>query len=245
VARSKRTVGCLVIVVVLGLVCCGGATIADRIVRGVAQDRLADAIKTRLAQRDAPVDGCDVSIDGFPVITQIARRKFEGGTIKLTGVRTANLDIAKVDLHVTDIRVPSDVGPGTAPHDVKARRVDGTFTVRSAEIAKRVNLPGLALTSAAGGVRASVPLDLPIVGKVTATATVIPKLTGKTLTFRLTNVQAAGVAVPDSAVAELISSFTKGFDLDVPYVGDLNLDKVTVRGGDLLVTGSAANVEIA
>jgi hypothetical protein len=242
VARSRGGVGCLVVFVVLLLIVCGGVVFVDRVARSRAEKQIADGIGDDLRTKGTPAASQSVSIDGFPFLTQVYRGRYEGGVVKLTRLQTENVTIERVDLRLTDVRIPRDVLSGKPAHDITAKRIVGTGTVLVSELARRTNLPGLTLTAAGTGVRATAPLRLPVIGDVTVTASVTPKLAGNTLTFDVRDVQAAGISIPQSAVSQLTAALGTKIELDLPFA--VQLERVTAKSGKLLVTGSAANVPL-
>jgi hypothetical protein len=242
VARTGRKVlgGLLVLVVILVVV----AVVADRLLASYAEDRVAEAVADEVREAGGEPGSTTVDIDGFPFVTQALRERFEGGDVTLTDVRAEGVTITRIDLDVFDVRVPRDVLTGSAqPHDMTAKRIDGTATVPVSSLAAGIGLPGLTLTSESGALRARLPITLPVVGQVQVEGLVEPEAEGRQLRLRISDVRAAGVDIPQQAVDALERQLGKSLELPLPF--EVEIDEVTVDGGDLKVTGTATDVPLS
>jgi len=242
-AKRRRGTGCLVLVLILLVVVCGVAVAADRAVASIADDRLTDAVATNLRDNGTPAATSDVETIGFPFVTQLLSGDFDGADVHLTNVDTPQGTLARVDLKLRDVSIPQDVLRGGALHDVTAQSVTGTGRLSIAEISRRLGVEGLKLQNAGGSaLRATLPVEIPVVGAVEVQAEVTPKLDGNTLTFDVGSVSAAGVTVPTAVVDQITDQFAKPVALELPF--EVELDKVTASGDALDVTGSATNVPL-
>ena len=240
---SRRRSGCLIVVLVLVLVVCGVAVVADRAVANTVESRLADSIATGLRDDGTPAQTTKVETEGFPFLTQLLTGKFDGGQVHLTNLRTADggtLD--KVDLTLHDVRVPRDVLTGATPHNVTVASIVGSGRLTVAEIAKGLELPGLKLTNDGNALKASFPTTIPVAGSIPITANLTPHLTNNVLTFDVSEVTAAGITIPQSVIDNITASFRRPAPLDLPFA--VKLEKVTAGGGYVTVIGSANNVAI-
>ncbi|TQS40733.1 DUF2993 domain-containing protein [Cryptosporangium phraense] len=240
--RRRRAVGCLTILLVLAIIVCGVGVFADRALANVVEKRLNTAVADNLRNNGTPAAKTDVQVVGFPFITQLLSGDFDGGDVHLTTVKTPEATIDKVDLKLRDVTIPQDVLRGAQPHDITAKTVTGTGQLSVGEIARRFDLKGLKLQSAGSAVRASLPIEVPVVGTVDVSADVTPKLDGNQLTFDVANVSAAGVDVPNSVVRQLTNQFAKPVELALPFA--VKLDRVSASNGTLTVYGSAADVPV-
>lgn len=240
---SRRRSGCLIVVLVLVLVVCGVAVIADRAVASTVESRLADAIATGLRDDGTPAQTTKVETDGFPFLTQLLAGQFDGGQVHLTNLRSADGGtLTTVDLTLRDVKVPRDVLSGATPHDVTVASIVGSGRLTVAQIASRLELPGLKLTNDGDALKASFPTTVPVAGSIPITANITPHLTNNTLTFDVTKVTAAGITIPQSVIDNVTESFRRPAALDLPFA--VKLDKVTADDGYLTVTGSATNVAV-
>jgi LmeA-like phospholipid-binding len=94
--RARRWIIALVVVVVLlvGL---------DFAARAVAQSVMADKIEQQASLTSKP----DVSIDGFPFLTQVAAKKFSKVGIKISNLTAGPVTITSINATATDIRLSS------------------------------------------------------------------------------------------------------------------------------------------
>ncbi|SHN45703.1 LmeA family phospholipid-binding protein [Cryptosporangium aurantiacum] len=241
-AGKRRGTGCLVLVVILLVVVCGGAVALDRVVANAAEGRLTDAVAQNLRDNGTPAASTDVETVGFPFITQLISGNFDGADVHLTNVTTPQGKVDRVDLQLRDVSIPQDVLRGGALHDVTADRITGTGRLSVDEVARRLGLEGLKLESSGSALRATLPVAIPVVGTVDVQADVTPKLNGDTLTFDVGSVSAAGVTVPTAVVDRITDQFAQPVALQLPF--EVKLDKVTASNGSLAVTGSATNVPL-
>ncbi|GAA3395339.1 LmeA family phospholipid-binding protein [Cryptosporangium minutisporangium] len=241
-AGKRRGTGCLVLIVVLLVVVCGGAVAVDRAVAAAAENRLTDAVAQNLRDNGTPAASTDVETVGFPFITQLISGNFDGADVRLTNVTTPDGKVDRVDLKLRDVSIPQDVLRGGALHDVTADSITGTGRLSVAEVSRRLGLEGLKLESAGSALRATLPVEVPVVGVVDVRADVTPRLEGDTLTFDVGSVTAEGIEVPPVIVDQVTDQFAQPVTLALPF--EVKLDKVTASNGSLTVTGSATNVPL-
>jgi LmeA-like phospholipid-binding len=240
--RKRRGTGCLVLVLVLLLILCGVGAAADRAVASIADDRLTDAVAKNLRDNGTPAATSNVETIGFPFLTQLISGDFDGADVRLTDVRTPQGTLDRVELKLRDVSIPQDVIRGGQLHDVTARSVTGTGSLSVAEISRRLGLDGLKLESAGSALRATLPVEVPVAGRIEVRADVTPKLNGDRLTFDVGTVSAAGITVPPAVVDEITEQFAQPVALDLPF--EVKLDRVTASNGSVRVTGSATNVPL-
>jgi hypothetical protein len=240
---ARRGSGCLIIVLVLVLILCGVGVIADRAIASTVESRLATAVASNLKADGTPATTTKVDTSGFPFVTQLLSGDFKRADIHLTGLTTPQGKIDRVDLTLKGVKVPRDVLRGAQPHDVTAASVNGSGRLAVATVASRLDLPGLKLASAGTNtLKASFPLDAPIIGSVPITANITPQLAKNALTFKVGNVTAAGIDVPQGVIDTITNRFGRPVALDLPFA--VRLDKVTAGGGYLTVNGTATNVNL-
>ncbi|MFI5958201.1 DUF2993 domain-containing protein [Cryptosporangium sp. NPDC051539] len=226
----------------MAIIVCGVGWFADHALANVVERRLNTAVADNLRQNGTPAATTDVQVVGFPFVTQLISGDFDGADVHLTGVKTPEGAIDKVDVKLRDVAIPRDVLRGAQPHDITAKTVTGTGQLSVAQIADRFNLSGLKLQSSGSAVRATLPVEVPVVGTIDVSADVTPKLSGNQLTFDVANVSAAGVSVPNSVVRELSAQFAKPVELALPFA--VKLERVAASNGNLMVTGTARNVAL-
>jgi hypothetical protein len=211
--RRRWPLVVLIIVVVLA----GLAVVGDRIAASYAENRIASEI-----QKQGFGARPDVTIHGFPFLTQVLDRHFPHANMTARNVREGPLTISRIDGDVREVRVNSGFRAGTIGS------VDGTATVSFGDLTKAAGQPDLALT-AAGPNTVKAEVDL---GVTTATATAQITKVGN-------QIRVHAVSVEGFSLSDL------GNDLDftVPVSGlpmGLTFKSLTVssKGVALRITGS-------
>lgn len=96
------------IVVVLTLVV--GAIAADRIVAGLTEQRIAEGLKS--------YGDADVTVEGFPVLTQLAAGRLDSVRVKAASAKYENIEFSSVDAKLFD--VPTDTARPIGTVDAEA-----------------------------------------------------------------------------------------------------------------------------
>jgi hypothetical protein len=215
--RRRRRRWPLVVLIVV-LVLAGLAVVGDRVAAAYAEHRIASEI-----QKQGFGARPDVTIDGFPFLTQVIGRHFPHAHMTARDVHEGPLTISRIDGAVRDVRVDSGFRKGTIGS------VDGTATVSFGDLTKAAGQPGLSLR-AAGPDTVKADVDL---GFDTATATAKVTKVGRD------QIRVRAVSVEGFPLSDL------GNDLDftVPVSGlplGLRFQSLTVssKGIALRITGS-------
>jgi DUF2993 family protein len=158
-ARKRRRRRWPLVVLIVVLVLAGLAVIGDRVAASYAEHRIGSEI-----QKQGFGARPDVTIYGFPFLTQVAGHHFPHAHMTARDVREGPLTISRIDGDVHDVRVDSSFQKGTIGS------VDGTATVSFSALAKAGDQSGLAL-SAAGPDKVKAEVDLGV-GTATAIAQV-------------------------------------------------------------------------
>ncbi|GLY81166.1 hypothetical protein Airi01_094330 [Actinoallomurus iriomotensis] len=206
----------MVLVIVI-LVLAGIAVAGDRVAAAYAERRIASEV-----QKEGFGARPDVTIYGFPFLTQVLRRHFPHARMTAHDVREGPLTISTIDGDARDVRVDSGFRSGTIGS------VDGTATVSFGALTKAAGQPDLSLTAAGPDtVKADVDLEV-----ATATATAQVTKVGN-------GIRVHAVSVEGFPLSDL------GDDLDftVPVTGlPMGLKfkslKVSSKGIALRITGS-------
>lgn len=217
-------------------------SIADRVVAGIAEDRLATEVATAARQQKAVPGDTSVEIHGYPFLTQVWSGEFDGGRIGVRSLKTEELTIANVDVEVDGLSVPRDVLFGAEPHDISAARMRGSATVSLAEIQRRIGVPGLRISGRGNQVAFSAPVTVAgFTAQVAGIADV--RLQGSRVWLEIDSISAAGVPVPDQALAPLRRQLAGGVTIpELPYA--LRLTGIRVDGGSVRVNAEADNVPL-
>jgi hypothetical protein len=242
VGRGKRRLGCLGILGVLLVLLVVTFSVADRIVAGIAEERLAEEVAAAARAQNAVPGDTTVEIDGYPFLTQVWSGEYDGGRIGVQELRTQELTIANVDVDVEQLSVPRDVLFGAEPHDITAGRMRGTATVSLAELARRLGVPGLKITGSGSRVTFAAPLTFAgFSTQIEGVADV--RLEGSRVWLEVAQISAGGVAVPDAALAPIRRELAAGVTIPpLPY--SLRLTGIRVDGGSVRVNAAADNVPL-
>ncbi|MCO6008697.1 DUF2993 domain-containing protein [Actinoallomurus purpureus] len=203
----------MIVLVVLGLLFA-----LDRFAAAYAESRIAGEI-----QKEGFGTRPDVTIHGFPFVTQVLSRHFPHAHMTARNVGEGPITISRIDGDVRDVRIDSSFRKGTLGS------VDGTATIGFGELAKVSDQPGLKF-SAAGPDKVKGDVDFGI-----ASGTVI---------WQVTKIGQNQIRVhPLSAEGFDLSDLDEDLDFTVP-VGGLPLGltfqslSVSSKGLALRVTGS-------
>ncbi|GAA4638582.1 DUF2993 domain-containing protein [Actinoallomurus vinaceus] len=195
----------------------GLLVVLDRFAAAYAESRIADEI-----QKEGFGTRPDVTIHGFPFVTQVLDRHFPHAHMTARDVREGPISISRIDGDVRDVRIDSGFRKGTLG------RVDGTATIAFGELAKVSDEPGVTF-SAAGPDRVKGDVDFGI-----ASGTVVWQVTKVGNQIRVHPLSAEGFSLAD---------LDQDLDFTVPVDGlPLGLTfqnlSVTAKGVELHVTGS-------
>jgi len=147
--RKRRRRWPLVVLIVV-LVLAGLAVVGDRVAAAYAENRIASEI-----QKEGFGARPDVTIHGFPFLTQVLDRHFPHAHMTARNIREGPVTISRIDGDVRDVRVDSGFRKGTIGS------VDGTGTISFGNLAKAAGQPGLKLTAAGPNtVKAQVDMEV-------------------------------------------------------------------------------------
>lgn len=211
----------LVVVIVLGTL----FVAIDRVALGIAEDKAASRLQTSQRLPNKP----DVSVAGFPFLTQLLAGRFDEITVSASGVEVGNartLRIAEVTVHLHHVTVPHDYSSVRADAAVADARIADDDLSRTLGFAVRGDGNGrLQATPSVtiAGQRFS--------GSVTA---VVHASSRGGITFSDVQVSAAGLAVP-AVVSRALGAV---FDTTVSLAGlpfDVQVDGVDVTGAGVVL----------
>jgi hypothetical protein len=248
--RRRRGRGLLIFVVVLLLLLLGGLAIADRVGKSYAEGVIGDKVTEQVQQQKASSDTPDVTIDGFPFLTQVVRGEYQEIQIQLpnfsgpTGTgKKIHLDL--LDIHAKDVTAPLDaLRSGTG--DVVAGTLTGTGTIDYPQLIELIGQKGLTLSEKDGKLVGS--------AKVTAlgqqfdvTGTAKLTVVDGGIQVRFADVKAANL--PDlPVIQDLVQSYVDKLALDLPAPElplQLKVQTVTPQADGLKVTFGASDVNFS
>lgn len=221
------------LLVILGVVFAvlAALLIADRLAVAYAQNTIASEVKKNGFGKKP-----DVSIKGFPFLTQVAGRDFKRATMTAHDIQAGPLKITSINVTARGVKTSGDFSSGTIGS------VAGDAMVGFADLAAAADQPGLKL-SAAGAGRVRLNVDLGIAdGEATA------RVTKEGNGIRVHDVKAEGV--DDLAELGDIAGIgnLKDLDFTVPVSGlplGLNFERLDVTNKGISLRVGGKNVKFA
>ncbi|GAA3863697.1 DUF2993 domain-containing protein [Streptomyces lacrimifluminis] len=246
--RALRTL--LIVAVILG----GLFAIADRVAVGFAEDEVADRLRTNENLATMP----DVSINGFPFLTQVAGGELDDVKVGIkdyeaaTGTSGQNIRIDDLDARMRDVRITGDYSSATAA------TATGSATISYAELLKAAKsaeseptqvVPGVTATvvglSDGGNGKIKVEIEATVLGrKLPEPVSVLSTVTvdGDTVKVKADSLPNLGIDLADGrmrAVTDFeqkIDGLPGGIRLDSVQAAKTGVD-ITVRGSNVRLAG--------
>jgi hypothetical protein len=227
--RRRGTKWLIALVVLLGLL-----VGADRIALVVAEDQLAGHIQSSQHLSQKP----DVSIDGFPFLTQVIARDFPHATVDIHGLDANGLTIS--DLHADLRGVHVDSGFNAATVDNLTATAELSYADIGKALSSQLDVSGVQVgtvqVSDAGPNQITAAYDL--LG-ATISATIDVSLAGaNTLEFR-----SVSFHTPLSGIGVSPQNFDVKYSLgSLPFGINLTALDFTQSGVDVTATGTDVNL---
>ena len=167
---------------------------ADRLGKGIAEDRVAQQIAERGGLAGTPT----VEIGGFPFLTQALRGRYDDVRVSLSAEQLGQPSGTAADVSLRGVHLPLADALSGSVAEVPVDRVDGTATLSYALLAAQ--LPGdTTLAPEGSGVRVTRTVE--VLGReVPLTAVGTVGLDGGELVVDVDEAAASGVDVPDFVV---------------------------------------------
>jgi LmeA-like phospholipid-binding len=207
-----------IIVVLVGLF-----VAADRVALAIAEDKAGSTLQTSQHLNQKP----DVTVDGFPFLTQLAAGEFDDVSISAKGIDVGTSDrtlrIASVTVHLHDVTIPRDVSVVRA----KTAQADGRITY--ADLSKTL---GVAVRNGGNGRLVANP-TVTVAGQTFhgQVSAVLHATSDNGITFGDPKVSAGSVSLPDPVTTALAAVFSKTISLaGLPF-------NIKVTGADVTTTG--------
>jgi hypothetical protein len=222
----------ITLVALLGL-----AVVADRIAVGVAGDRVAEAIEQRGELAGTP----DVSIDGWPFLTQVVAGDYEDVRIRLSAADLGQPEGTTADVQLTGLHVPLSDLVGGSVEEIPVDRIDGTVTL-SYELLSRELGTDTTLVPEGDGLRLTKTVE--VLGyEVPLTAVGTVTLDGQDLVIEVDEAGVAGVDLPGAVVRAASDALDLRYAIELPF--GLELSGVSPREDGVLVTGGAVDTVLS
>jgi hypothetical protein len=244
--RRGRWVGLWVVLLILvGLV-----VAADRIGEKVAEQRLVAAVTDQAEARGVTADSTDVTIGGFPFLTQVLRGKYDQITIDMRQARSGDLRVEQLLVNAYGVEADTAKLINGQP-EATADRVTGTAVIDWDDLPKLLDYAGVGVGDAkfaAAGEGVRIRATARLAGQslpLAATAKFTVK-DGK-LSVKVSDAEIEGVRLNPTLQSALDSLQRRmSIPVDVPPLPfGLKLDEVRAQEEGLAVTATARNVPIA
>lgn len=249
--KRRRGRGLLITLIILLIIIGGVLFAADRVGRSYAQRIISDKVSEQVANQKATSQKPDVTIEGFPFLTQVLHGRYDEIKIELadfSGPADQN-GTKKIRLPLLDIRakdVQASLHTLQSGGNIVAGTVTGIGEIDYPQLVELIGQPGVKLAAKDGKLTGSAPVQ--VLGQtvnVTGTAELTVK-SGNVVQVRFSNVSAAGL--PDNPLVKgLINSYVNklAFDLKVPALPlKLTVQNVEAQADGLKVTAGAADVAL-
>ncbi|MFC7547272.1 DUF2993 domain-containing protein [Plantactinospora sp. GCM10030261] len=240
----KFLIGLIVLLVVLG----GALVVADRLAAGFAERAIADQVRQEVAKQDASASVQDVSVGGFPFLTQVLNGRYESISIDLANVSGAvngtDYALPSVDIDARNVNAPLDtLRSGTG--DVVAESVTGTGTLSYETVTKLINRPGLQLAEQDGQLAVTAPVNL-LGQDFTVRGTADLSVDKGQVAVRFKDLSADELpAIPLAQAA--LNTYANQISINIPLPKlpfQLTVREVRAQADGLVVTADAANVPL-
>jgi len=247
---TRRRRGRWVALWVVLLILVGLVVAADRIGEKVAEQRLVVAVTDQAEARGVTADSTDVTIGGFPFLTQVLRGKYDQITIDMRQARSGDLRVEQLLVNAFGVEADTAQLLNGQPK-ATADRVTGTAVIDWDDLPKLLDYAGVGVgdakfAAAGDGVRirgtarlAGQSLPLAATAKFTVKD-------GK-LSVKVSDAEIEGVRL-NSALQSALDNLQRRMSIPVdvpPLPFGLKLDEVRAQDEGLAVTATAHDVPIA
>lgn len=248
--KRRRGRGLLITLIILLIIVGGVLFAADRVGRSYAERIISDKVSEQVANQKATSEKPDVTIEGFPFLTQVLHGRYDEIKIELadfSGPADQN-GTKKIRLPLLDIRaknVQASLHTLQSGGNIVAGTVTGTGTIDYQQLAALINQPGLTLTEKNGQLTGSAKVNL--LGQ-SLNVTGAAKLS---VSDGLVHVRFANVDSPDlpniPGIKALVAGYADklGIDVRVPTLPlKLKVQQVQPEPDGLRFTAGASNVTL-
>lgn len=249
--RPRRRWGrrLLITFLVLLIILAAALAVADRVAASYAERLISDKVAEQVANQKATSEKPDVTIEGVPFLTQVARGEYREIKIEMANFtgpagKGRTITTKLLDVRANDVRAPLDtIRSGNG--DIQAGSVIGTGTIDYAQLATLVGQPGVTLGGKDGKLVVSAPLTA--LGQTfTLKGTAELTVKGNAVQVRFADVQTDGL--PDNAVIRgLVNTYVQrlAFTIQVPALPlKLVVKKVEPQADGLKFTAEARDVAL-
>jgi hypothetical protein len=219
--------------------------VADRVAAWAAQRTLAERVAEELSAHQVGSSQPEVSIGGFPFLTQVASGRYERVVLRLRDVGSEQLRLPLVELTATGVTA-SARAIIERQGAVEADRVTGTATVGYAQVRALIGRDDLQLRGEDGRIALRLPVELLGV-PVTLVGVAGAEMAGNVIQVRVREFGIESGGLPEGAFP-LVDQIARELSVDValpPLPYGLSVDSVFAGPTGLVVSVSAAEVPLS
>lgn len=238
------------ILVIVAVILGGLFVIADRVAVGFAEDEAAEQLKTSEGLASTP----DVSIKGFPFLTQVASGELDDVEVGIkgyeasTGKSDESIRIADLRANMRGVAFSSDYSSATATSATGSATIAYDELLKAAKSEPTRILPGVTaqVVGLSDGGKGKVKVDIKVEVDALGKSTTYPVLStvtvdGDTVKVHADNLPNLVVEAAEGQVRS-ITDFEQKID-DLP--GGIKLDKVEAAPDGVEITVRGSNVRLA
>lgn len=238
----------LISLLVALLVLIGLLVVADRVAAGVAERAIAEQVSQEAGRREIRSEPPEVTVGGFPFLTQVLAGRYESISILVRDIRTpGELEGLRMPVLEVDARnVTASIDTiRTGQGEVVAETVEGTGTIGYDNVVNFIDQPGLTLREEEGQLRVRAPLTV-LGQEVTVQGTAKLSISDGEVFVGFDELTAEGM--PDSELAEqALIAYARQISVRLPVPAmpfDLRVREVHALPEGLSVTATAQDVPL-
>ncbi|NUS72174.1 MAG: DUF2993 domain-containing protein [Corynebacteriales bacterium] len=225
------------------VVMCGCCSFGDRLAANIAEDQLVPVVEDAAAEHELEASETHVELKGFPFLTQVAQREFDGADIKMKNATLQQVPLENVNITLSGVTVPSDLLTGADPHDVTVERVDGVVRIDPKVLAARLPVPDLELRTTNGKLFAQARLEIRgFTGVVEGEVSL--RVDNEMIVPNVSQLTSQGGPAPEVATEYINTELERGYALpELPF--GLSLTEVAIRGDLIEIRGEGGDTTLA
>lgn len=238
-ALRRVLIGLVVLAVLL--------VVADRVAAWVAQRAVAEHVATELASYQVNSQPPEVTVGGWPFLTQVAAGRFSSVTLRLRDVGSGGLQLPLVELVASGVTADASTlleQQGT----IQADRVDGSATIGYASVTALTEFPELELSAGTDG-QLRVRLPTTMAGQpVTVTGSAVAEVADGVIRIQAGELGVEGQDEPPPGAPPVLADVAQRLSVEVPLPPlpyGLTVESVRAESSGLVVSVRAANVPLA
>ncbi|SOD70739.1 hypothetical protein SAMN05892883_0389 [Jatrophihabitans sp. GAS493] len=221
------------IVVVLGLL----LVAADFVGKSVLQDNASKSLATFSQFQDTP----DVTLHGFPFLTQAISGDYKDIEITSNSVTVGEIRGASMDAHLKGAKLPLSQLRSNSITEVPVDEVEGYVVAPYAELERLSKVNGLKLSAQGSELVVQAPVTVPVLGSVTINATGGFDVVNGTLKLDVHSLKVGGLDVPSAVLPLATSALNSTIEIPpLPY--GLHLTSTTPTPNGLQLNGAGTDV---